>query len=243
MEPLSPELIERVEDEFGISVFGGEARYARTEGDLHILLARKLNRRDTFLSLRSLYVTRRALADALGVPRHSIEPRTRLADLLPPRGRADSWSVITRNAGGQFPRLHHSNRMKDLIMLASMAMAAVPLLALWWALYALDWIRGYGEIPFMVAAAIAFLLIESRVDKHLLLAAERWANELPSETVRDLAQRFLEMNPPALQTGRGMAPSSEYIRFRLCALTGQDRDRWRKGLALEKPISELEEVN
>ena len=53
-------------------------------------------------------------------------------------------------------------------MLASMAVASLPVIALWWALYALDWIRGIWALLFAMPAAVAFLLVESRVDKHLL---------------------------------------------------------------------------
>ncbi len=217
MDPVKAGLIQRVEDEFGISVSVGEALKVRTAGDLHLLLMRKLEREDSLHLARALYRTRRVLADALGVPRHSIDPGTRLAELVPPADRAQCWNAIASKAGGQFPQLSHSRRMQDRVMLASMAVASLPVIALWWALYALDWIRGIWALLFAMPAAVAFLLVESRVEKHLLRATARWSTELPCETVQELAQRLARKNDslPHARLGARKGHSSDDVWMRL----------------------------
>ncbi len=217
MDPVKAGLIQRVEDEFGISVSDGEALNVRTAGDLHLLLMRKLEREDSLRLATALYRTRRVLADALEVPRHSIGPRTRLAELVPAADRAQRWNAIACKAGGEFPRLSHSRRLQDSIMLASMAVASLPVIALWWALYALDWIRGIWALLFAMPAAVAFLLVESRVDKHLLGATARWSTELPCETVQELALGLVQSDAslPRLRPGTAREPSGEDVWRRL----------------------------
>ena len=207
-------LIQRVEDEFRIVISDEELSRLRTAGDLHALLAIRLNRGESLLSARALYVTRRALADGLEISQEAITPATRVAELVPEAGRAERWNAVTKSAGGLFPELRLSRRLQDRVMLTSMGLATPPVIALWWALYELDWIRGVWALLFSMPAALAFLLIESRVDKHLLrAAAARWANELPRETVKDLAQELEELNPPVLREHReaGMGLSSDEL--------------------------------
>lgn len=245
MEPVRTGLIQRVEDEFGISVPEEEATQIHTAGDLHALVLRKLSREEPVLLPRAIYLTRRALAEGLGVPRKSIAPETRLRDLLPASERAHHWDAVIRSAGGQFPRLRQSRHLQDRVMLASMALATPPVIALWWALYALDWIRGIGVLLFSMPAALAFLLLESRVDKHLLRATARWANELPCETVRELAQELVEMNPPALRlsAGEGKSPSSDEVWGRLSALIRKDGEIEKETVAPGTAIPVTNTVN
>jgi len=245
VDPVRAGLIERVEDEFGVSVSEAEALQARTAGDLHILLMGKLKRTDALLLSRALYQTRRALADGLDIPRQAIAPATRLAELLPLVWRVERWNAITKNVGGQFPRLCHSRQLQDRIMLASMAAASLPVIALWWALYALDWVRGIWALLFSMPAALGFLLIESRVDKHLLIATEKWATDLPCETVQDLAEQLVELNPPVLQGGfgAGPAPSSEDV-WNTLARVIMESGSCEQGMVLPRTaIAELEKVD
>jgi hypothetical protein len=245
VEPVRAGLIQRVEDEFGISVPEDEAVQIHTAGDLHALLVRKLSREEPVLFPRALYLTRRALAEGLGVPRKSIAPETRLRDLVPSPGRVECWNAVVRSAGGHFPRLRHSRSLQDRVMLASMVLATPPVIALWWALYALDWIRGIGVLLFSMPAALAFLLLESRLDKHLLRATARWANDLPCETVRELAQEMVEMNPAALHpyAGEGKLPSSDEVWGRVTALIHQGGEFEAGTVVPGTAIPETERVN
>ncbi|MGB6783999.1 MAG: hypothetical protein WCF17_20445 [Terracidiphilus sp.] len=247
MDPVRAALIQRVEDEFGINVSDGEALKARTAGDLHALLMGKLKRDDALLLARALYQARRALANGLGVPRQTLGPATRLAELVPPEGRVERWNRIARVAGEPFPGLRLSRRLQDRIMLASMAVASPPVIALWWALYALDWIRGIWALLFSMPAALAFLLIESRVDKHLLRATARRATELPCETVQELAQQLVEMNPVKINRsvlrvgeGAGKAPSSEDVWVRLAGVLRQSGGSEQGNIMPGTAIPELE---
>lgn len=245
MEPVRTGLIQRVEDEFGISVPEDEAMRIHTAGDLHAFIVRKLSREEPMLLPRAIYLTRRALSEGLGLPRKGIVPETRLRELLPAAGRTEGWNAVVRSAGGHFPRLRHSRRLQDRVMLASMVLSAPPVAALWWAFYALDWIRGIGVLLFSLPAALAFLLLESRIDKHLLRATARWANELPCETVLELAQEMLEMNPSALHpsAGKGKLPSSDEVWGTVSALIRQNTDFEQGTVVPGTAIPETERVN
>jgi hypothetical protein len=242
VDPARAGLIQCVEDEFGISVCDDEARQVRRVGDLHALLVRKLRLNESRFLSGALYRIRRALADVLEIPRQSIASDTRLAELLPPRERTQRWNRIARSAGGHFPRLRHSRRLQDGIMLASMALASLPVIALWWALYALDWIHGIGALLFSMPAVLAFLLIESRVDKHLLSATAHRVNELPCETVQELAQIVVEMNRVYASPDVTKAMSSEEIWALLADVIRQSGAGEHATILPGMAIAELEEA-
>jgi hypothetical protein len=233
------ELVQCIEDEFGISISEDEALRARTAGAVYRLVLRKLEQTSSLLSARALYVTRKALAEALGVPRRSIGPGTRLDHLLPPATRVEQWKQIVERAGLRFPRLSHSRQLKDLVMLASMAISSVTMFALWWALYALDWIRGaIGMLLFTVPAALGWVLLVSRTDKDLLRSTERWARVLPFDTVGELAMAVLAMNLGAFQSGPGKVqpPSSEMVWDRITELIQQKGRVKQTEIALQTVI-------
>lgn len=201
-ELVRRDLIQRVEDEFKISISDEEAQRARTAGELHRLVLRKLVEDG---SSRALFVTQRALASEFGVERRELDSRTPLEPFLPLPDRADRWNRISRRACVRFPQLRHPRQLNDRIMLASIAISAIPVIAVWWSLYALDWIRGIGVWLFSIPAAFAFLLLESRVDKDLLRWTWRRATEIPFKTVGELADAVLAMNVSLFQSGFGNA--------------------------------------
>lgn len=126
-------------------------------------------------------------------------------------------------------------------MLASMAVASLPVIALWWTLYALDLIRGLWVLLFAVPAAIAFLLIESRVDEHLLRVTSRWANELPCETVQELARLNDPLPRGPLITLR-QAPDDD-VWARLAGAIRQSDDLRLTTIMPGTEIPELENAN
>lgn len=201
-------VIQHIEDAFAISLTAEEAEQVRTAGDLHQLVLARIGDKPVRQLATAGYVTRRALAEGLGMSRESIRPEMRLDELLPVENRAKSWTHISRNAKVRFPSLLYSRQWKDRILLASMAIATIPVIAVWWALWALDWIRGWGVLLFSMPAALAFLLVESRVDKHLMELCRNRATELPAETVGELATAVLELNPSILKSGQGNAALS-----------------------------------
>jgi hypothetical protein len=243
VDPARAGLIQRVEDEFGISVCDEEARPVGTVGDLHALLVKKLKRDESRLVARALYQIRRALAEELQVPRQSINSDACLAELLPLQERAQRWNRIASRAGGRLPRLRHSRRLQDGIMLTSMALASLPVIALWWALYALDWIRGIGEVLFSMPAVLAFLLVESRVDKHLLSATAHLATELPCETMQELAEAMVELNSRHAAAKATKAVSSEEIWERIADAVRQSGGCEQAVIMPGTALAEWEEVN
>ncbi|HTX76731.1 MAG TPA: hypothetical protein VMD29_11045 [Terracidiphilus sp.] len=245
MEPDKAGLIQRVEDEFQISISEEEMSLVRTAGDLQRLVMSKLVQESLLVPSRALYLVRRALAEVSGASRRIVRPDVALETLVPADDRPAQWNQMVRTAGVRFPRLQHSARWKDRMMLASMAISAVPVLAVWWALYALDWIRGLGILLFSLPAALGFLLLESRVDKHLLETTRGRATELPCETVRELADAVLEANSTTLLSslGAGQADTGEMVWARITELirrTGNlEPDRIEPGTV----IPELQQVD
>ena len=246
MGPDNAGLIQRVEDEFRISISEEEAKRARTAGDLHRLVLRKLVLDG---SSRALFVTQRALASELGIERGTLGAHMLLEPMLPLATRVEQWNRISRRACVRFPRLRHSKRLNDLIMLASMTISAIPVIAIWWALYALDWIRGIGIPLFSMPAALAFLLLESRVDRDLLRWTWRYAIEVPFKTVGELSNAVLAMNFSLFQSGQVNAQwhSSSMVWEKLAELIrqtdGQSNGRNFGQIVPGTTIPELLKVN
>lgn len=231
MEPIELGLIQQIEDAFAISLGGEEAEQARTVGDLHRLVLAKLGEKPVRRAATAEYVTRRALAEALDLPRASVRPAKRLEELLPAQSRAETWERIRRRTDVRFPDLRYTRQWNDGIMLASMAIAALPVVAVWWVMWALDWIRGLGSLLFAMPAALGFLLLESRVDKHLMEMLRKHATEVPAETVGELAAMVLELNPTILQCAQAKAAALPSLTV-WDTIAGHVRDRC--GLEMER---------
>lgn len=245
MDPDSAGLIQRIEDEFQISISEEEMSLVHTAGDLRRLVMSKLIQESLLIPSRALYLIRRALAEAAGVPRRTIRLATSLETLVPAGDRAGHWIRIARSAGVRLPRLRHSARWKDRMIVTSMAISTLPVVAVWWALYALDWIRGVGVLLFCLPAALAFLLLESRVNKHLLEATRSRATELPCETVHELAEAVMEMNSAALRPGQGTAKATpgEIVWAKVTELIRQTGTLEPGVIVPRTAISELQRVN
>lgn len=223
MDPDSAGLIQKIEDEFQISISEEEMALVRTAGDLHRLVMSKLIQDSLLVPSRALYLVRRPLAEVAGVPRGAIRPATLLETLVPAGDRAVQWNRIARSTDVHLPGLRHSAGWKDRMILLSMVISILPVIAVWWSLYALDWIRGVGVLLFALPAALAFLLLESRVNQHLLDVTRGRAIELPCETVHELAEAVVEMNAAALASGEGTAkaPSGEIVWAKVAELIRQ----------------------
>jgi len=93
------ELVMRVEEEFSVEISDAEASKATTVGALHKLLVKKLDPAEprTCMTSAAFYRTRKALMEAVGVPRNSIRPFTPLGELFADADRVSRWSAF-RNA-------------------------------------------------------------------------------------------------------------------------------------------------
>jgi hypothetical protein len=244
VEPVEAGLIQRIEDEFQISIAEEEMPLVRTAGDLHRLVMSKLVQERLLIPSRALYLIRRALAELAGVLRRTICPATFLETVVPADDRAGQWIRIARSTGVRLPLLRHSARWKRRMILASMAISFLPVVAIWWALYALDWIRGIFILLFCLPAAVAFLLLESRVNEYLLEVTRNRATQLPYETVQELVEAVEEMNAARLLSaqGTGKAPSGDIVWAKVAELirqTGMAQDE----IVPATPIPELLQAN
>ncbi|HWG20151.1 MAG TPA: hypothetical protein VG225_06440 [Terracidiphilus sp.] len=207
-----PELILRIEDEFGISIGDDEAAKARTVGDLYQLALSKLDTAPHCVSSRAFYRTRKALAQGLEMPPRSIRPSTCLEPLMPRESRIEQWRAVARHSGLRFPQLRHSQTWKDRFLLLSMALSAIPVLAVWWSLYALGWLPGITLWLFAVPAFIAWVVLISRIHQMLLNATPRLAYDVPFRTAGELAMGVLAMNEGEFHPfGKGNKPPLKEI--------------------------------
>jgi hypothetical protein len=188
------ELILCIEDEFGITIADEEAYCARTAQDFHGLVLSKLEPGEAGLEAVVFYRTRKVLAEVLGTPSRAIGPLTRLEGLMPLETRGVQWKQLSWRSGLVFPRLTHPKRWKDRFLLMSMAVAAVPVVALWWSLHVLGWLPGILLYLFAAPAFVAWFVLISRINQKLLVLTPWLANEIPFKTAAELSMSVLALN-------------------------------------------------
>ncbi|HVX56835.1 MAG TPA: hypothetical protein VHA37_03820, partial [Candidatus Saccharimonadales bacterium] len=130
---------------------------------------------------------------------HTILPDTVLEPLLPLQGRVEQWARVGERSGMVIPAMVHSKRWTDRFMVLSMALAGVPVLTVWWSLYAMGWLPGIFVWLFSIPAFIAWVVLISRIHRRLLLATPHLAVNLPQETAGELASAALALNLDALE--------------------------------------------
>jgi len=195
----SSELIDRIEDEFEITISDDDSATVHSVGGLCGIVGEKLNGPAAAMASRAFYRTARAIAECAGVPRHTILPDTVLEPLLPLPQRVKQWSAMAHRSGVQLPRLVHAKRWKDRFIVFSMVIAAIPVVALWWSLNVLGWLPGIFFWLFSGPAFVAWVVLISRVHRRFLLGTPRLAVELPCETAGELATAVLALNMDALE--------------------------------------------
>jgi acyl carrier protein len=206
------ELITRIEDEFEVTISDGEAATVQSVAELCGIVGEKLDGPAAVMASRAFFQSSRAIAEVTGVERHSIEPDTLLEPLLPLPQRVEQWRAMAHGTGVQFPALVHAQRSKDLFMLLSMGIAAIPVLALWWSLNVLGWLPGIFFWLFSGPAFIAWVVLISRIHRRFLLATPRLAVELPFKSAGELATAVLALNMDAMEEAMNReALSSEAI--------------------------------
>lgn len=215
MEFEGVELILRLEDEFSINISDDEAMAARTVGEVCDLVMEKLRTDSSRSSNMALFRTRRAVVDALEMPRRSVWPSTWLEPLLPRSTRIERWKQIGDHVGMQFPGLRHSDRWRDGFILLSMLLATLLVLVLWWSLYTLGWLPGALRWLFLAPASAAWFVLASRINHHLVQGAPRLAREIPCKTAGELAEAVLALNYEAFYGAAGNAPSRSAIWLRI----------------------------
>jgi hypothetical protein len=216
-------LVLRIEDEFGITIADEEARCTRTAQDFHALVLSKLEPTAASLEARVFYRTRKALAETLGIPSRSIGPLTRLESLMPLESRAEQWKKFSRQSGLVTPRLEHPRRWTDLFVLISMAVAAVPVTALWWSLQVLGWLPGILVYLFSGPAFIAWFVLISRINQKLLIQTPNLANEFPFKTAAELSISVLALNEQVFeQVEEGLSVDEQAIWVRITEVVGNE---------------------
>lgn len=185
------EIVMRTEDEFSITISDDEAASADTVGGLYRIVLAKLDVTPGCLTSKAFYRTRRVLIDALGVPRHSIRPATRLAPLLPDETRQSQWERIRQELDLVIPGLRIPSAVKQGIYKSIfVAASAVAILAMITGL-SQGW-SGLAVIPLAVVLWIGLFWAGSYLLEHVL--GSRFASELPADTAGELAQVVLSLN-------------------------------------------------
>jgi hypothetical protein len=216
-------LILRIEDEFGISIADEEVCCAQTAKDFHALVLSKLEANEAGLEAMVFYRTRKALAETLGVPSRTIGPLTRLESLMPLDTRVDHWKQLSRQSGLEFPKLTHPQRWKDRFVLISMAVAALPVIALWWSLQVLGWLPGILLYLFTGPAFVAWFVLISRINQRLLMQTPSLANEVPFKTAAELSMSILALNEQVFEEAEeDLQVDEQLVWTRIAEVVGRE---------------------
>lgn len=209
----SVELVIRTEDEFSITISDDEAAAAITVGDLYRTVLAKLDVAPGCLTSKAFYTTRRALVDALGIPRRSIRPSTRLSPLLPDETRRKQWELIRQSIGLSVPGLRiHGDLKQDIYKRTFFCGSLLAILACVIGL-SLGW-RGLIVFPLAFVLWIALSMASMPVVERLSIP--RFASELPADTAGELAQIVLSLNQDRFEPAKGTAElTDEDIWLRL----------------------------
>jgi acyl carrier protein len=213
------ELVMRVEEEFSIGLSDDEAAKVRTVGDLYELVLSKIKTTADCLSSKAFYRTRRALVDALGLPRRSIRPSTDLEPLFPLKERKLLWGAVSDAAGMTIPRLQYSKVWKirfigiamifSTVLVLSVGVAAhlalglnlePQMLGLFYGLFVLAWIVLFGVCDIFLLRQIVFLRME-----------------IPVATAGELTRMVIALNPEAFipSAPNAQPPSKDQVWLKL----------------------------
>jgi hypothetical protein len=123
------ELFLAVEDTFQIHIPDEEASEVRTVGDLHGLVAAKLQQNEEpkrCLTSAAFYRTRRGIVDGVGVERRGIRPATLLEVILPLRRRREKWRSIQAAMNLKLPGLQHPGWIQIGLLTAGVVLTVAP---------------------------------------------------------------------------------------------------------------------
>ena len=194
------ELVMRTEDEFSITVSDDEAATALTVGEFYRVVLAKLDVSPGCLTSKAFYTTRRALVDALGVPRRSIRPSTRLSPLLPDETRKEQWELIKCSLGLSMPGLRiHGDLKQDIYKRTFFFGSLLAILACIIGL-SLGW---HGLVVFPLAFVLWIALAIASLPVVERLSIPRYATEFPADTAGELAQVVLSLNQDRFQPTNG----------------------------------------
>ncbi len=104
------ELIMDIEDEFGIEIPDHDIDRLETVGAMAAYVFEKVRKaeRSTCRTAHTFYQVRRELMEMLGLPRRSMRPRVKVADLVPTWRRRDVWRRL-RSVRIKPPRMELPN--------------------------------------------------------------------------------------------------------------------------------------
>jgi hypothetical protein len=122
-------LLRGVENEFSIYLSEDEIKDVYTVGNLYNSLLCKLKPTRDCLTSKSFYRIRKAMTEALRLPRSSIGPSTFLDDLFDYKRIREQWSAVARECHLKLPRLRHTAMWKHWMQIASAVLSFVLSLA------------------------------------------------------------------------------------------------------------------
>lgn len=187
------ELILRAEEEFNITIEDSEAERVRTVGDFYQLILTKLDVWPDCQTSKAFFQTRRALVEALGVPRRSIRPGTELEELFPLEERSRLWNEVAGCMPLHFPQLKHARFWRSRFIMASMVLASIVVVTCWIeADRAWDLGEGLGSV---VAATVVWVVLLTIIDRLLVRWTPFLRHEIPAGDAGELARVVMGMNP------------------------------------------------
>lgn len=110
-DPDSQDLINSIENRFGVILSNDEAEAVRTPAQLIDLILAKVEHRESTecMSQQAFHLIRRAAQRSFGLQRHSVSPNTKLEDIVPRKLRYARWKGFGTNIGAvSWPELKRS---------------------------------------------------------------------------------------------------------------------------------------
>jgi len=148
----SEDLLEAVEESFGVPIPPEDVSRIRTIGDLQAKVMDALG--DSLprgcLTARAFYALRRGLSEVLHTPRERIRPSSETADLLPFLGRRKTWRRLGDALGLKLPRLYQPLPILGLAAVALFILAMPYLIITRWSFSVLGaWVCGTVAVATM----------------------------------------------------------------------------------------------
>ncbi len=194
----SVELLMRIEEEFSIDLPDEDVSKVHTVGELYEFVLSKLKTTPDCLSSKAFYRTRRALVDALGLPRRSIRPSTDLEPLFPTAHRKQLWSSVADAIGLTIPRLQFPRIWKSRFIQIAMIFSTVLLLSAGIALHislGLNLDRQMYSLLYWLLAIFFWIILFGISHDILLRRMTFLRTEIPVVSAGDLTQMVLALNP------------------------------------------------
>lgn len=210
-----PQLIQQVEEAFGVLLPDDDLARIKTAGELYRLVLIELKMQPTPSPAIPFHRLRRAVQamahHGIAVPR----PSTRLDVLFPKPSRMEDWKRLAAASQLDLPLLRPYRWLRDTIRIATGVVASAAFVAM----VLITRPSGLLWFPPLLVAAFAGLVTY----RGLFVGAHSLFLEFPVRSLGELAQVLVETNPAAFVDGVVAAPTPQQIWDEIVAIASDVR--------------------